>query len=325
MQTLRKKLRVGHRPRIILILLAIMPLLAGCRKDVSPNTGGGIEYVQPPMIPSAAPATGSPNVPEYIVFAGDTIRFDRDDMYERMDRELIAFTYSHSLSVLMLKRAPKYLPQIEPILERCGIPDDFKYLMVIESNLDPRSYSSAGAAGLWQFTQATGKQYGLEINSNVDERYNIEKATVAACRYLRDAYDKYGDWLTVAASYNAGQNRITKEKARQRQNKATDLWLPAETSRYIFRILAAKMMFTAPEQFGFDVRPEQKYRPIPCSDTIVVTRPISDLAAFALRHGITYLELRTANPWLLEQQLKNQSRREYRIAIPDKTKNRSSR
>ena len=177
----------------------------------------------------------SPKVPEYCIFAGDTIWFDTPDMRERMDRELIAFAYSHSTSILMLKRAPKYFPQIEKILAEEKIPDDLKYLMVIESNLDQSALSTAGAAGLWQFTVGTGRQYGLEVNSNIDERYNIEKSTRAACRYLRESYAKYGDWLTVAASYNGGQNRISGELERQHRKKATELWIANETSRYMFR------------------------------------------------------------------------------------------
>lgn len=258
----------------------------------------------------------SPKVPEYCIFAGDTIRFDTPDMRERMDRELIAFAYSHSTSILMLKRAPKYFPQIEKILAEEKIPDDLKYLMVIESNLDQSALSTAGAAGLWQFTVGTGRQYGLEVNSNIDERYNIEKSTRAACRYLRESYAKYGDWLTVAASYNGGQNRISGELERQHRKKATELWIANETSRYMFRLLVAKMLFTDPAQFGFYLDKEDLYQPMEIRDTVTVHSYIPDLVRYAESFGISYRELKSANLWLRESKLKNNSHRIYRIAIP---------
>ena len=258
----------------------------------------------------------SPKVPEYCIFAGDTIWFDTPDMRERMDRELIAFAYSHSTSILMLKRAPKYFPQIEKILAEEKIPDDLKYLMVIESNLDQSALSTAGAAGLWQFTVGTGRQYDLEVNSNIDERYNIEKSTRAACRYLRESYAKYGDWLTVAASYNGGQNRISGELERQHRKKATELWIANETSRYMFRLLVAKMLFTDPAQFGFYLDKEDLYQPMEIRDTVTVHSSIPDLVRYAESFGISYRELKSANLWLRESKLKNNSHRIYRIAIP---------
>ena len=147
----------------------------------------------------------SPSVPDKITFAGQAIDLLRYDHRERMDRELMSFTYMHSTTMLMVKRANRYFPVIEPILKANGLPDDFKYLAVIESNLNPLAKSPAGAAGLWQFMPATGREFGLEVNSNIDERYHIEKETKAACKYLKDAYQKYGNWLCVAAAYNAGQ------------------------------------------------------------------------------------------------------------------------
>lgn len=259
----------------------------------------------------------SPKVPEYMVFAGDTISFDRSDIYERMDRELIAFTYSHQISLLMIKRAPKYFPIVEPILKECGVPDDLKYLMVIESNLDPEARSAAGAAGLWQFMQGTAKEYGLEIGATIDERYNIEKETRAACKFLKSAYSKYHDWMTVAASYNAGQNGISNRISHQKQRRAFDLWLPAETSRYMFRILTAKMMLENPAAFGFDLKEEDLYRYEKPRTTLTVTGEIADLAEFAADHGISFAQLHSANPWLRDIKFKPASpTKEYRIIIP---------
>lgn len=258
-----------------------------------------------------------PKVPEYLEFAGERIRFDRADMRERLDRELIAFTYSHSTSILMIKRANRYFPQVEPILKAQGLPDDMKYLMVIESNLDPQALSAAGAAGLWQFTQSTARAYGLEVNSNIDERYDLKKETVAACKYLLSAYEKYGDWLTVAASYNAGQNGISARLENQHQTRAVDLWLLNETSRYMFRLLVAKMMFENPAQFGFHLSADELYPFVPCKDTVEVTETVADLVTFAESYGVTYADLKRENLWLRESSLKDTSHKLYKVAIPD--------
>ena len=259
----------------------------------------------------------APSVPKMIVFAGDTIRFDRQDIYERMDRELISFTYMHTNSTLMLKRSKRIFAKVVPILRANGVPEDLKYLMAIESNFDPKALSSAGAAGLWQFTKSTAKEYGLEVSSEVDERYHIEKETVAACKYLLKAYDKYGDWMTVAASYNGGQNSISKRIENQRQRKAMDLWLVEETSRYMFRILAAKMFFEDPTSFGFYVREKDKYpvEPKP-KETVSVSGPIENLVDFAEEHGIRYATLKGANLWLRDSKLTNKAGKTYEIVIP---------
>ena len=259
----------------------------------------------------------APSVPKMIVFAGDTIRFDRQDIYERMDRELISFTYMHTNSTLMLKRSKRIFAKVVPILRANGVPEDLKYLMAIESNFDPKALSSAGAAGLWQFTKSTAKEYGLEVSSEVDERYHIEKETVAACKYLLKAYDKYGDWMTVAASYNGGQNGISKRIENQRQRKAMDLWLVEETSRYMFRILAAKMLFEDPTSFGFYVREKDKYpvEPKP-KETVSVSGPIENLVDFAEEHGIRFATLKGANLWLRDSKLTNKAGKTYEIVIP---------
>lgn len=234
-----------------------------------------------------------------------------------MDRELIAFTYSHNMSTLMIKRANKYFPQIEPILKRMGVPDDLKYLMVIESNLDPQAQSGAGAAGLWQFTQSTGRAYGLEVNANIDERFNTVKATEAACRFLMEAYSKYGNWMTVAASYNGGQQGMDRRIEAQHQTDALNMWLVDETSRYMFRLLAVKMMFENPSLFGFSFKSEDLYPYIPAKKQIKVTDPVEDLVDFAEKNGVTYADLKRANLWLRESKLNNKSHRTYYVDIPD--------
>ena len=256
----------------------------------------------------------APRVPEYIEFAGQTYRFDRPDLYERMDREMINFTYGHTNSTLMLKRADRIFRQIVPILEKNGIPEDLKYLMAIESNLDPKAYSSAGAAGLWQFMKATGRGYGLEVADEVDERYHIAKSTEAACKYLKEAYAKYKDWMTVAASYNAGQGGISKRLTDQKQKKAMDLFLPTETSRYMFRILTAKYFFEHPEDFGFQV--DDSYPYLEPKETVTVSEPIPSLTDFAIEHGTTYFFLKEANLWLRSDKLTNKAAKTYQIIIP---------
>lgn len=258
----------------------------------------------------------APVVPVFMVFAGDTVRFDRPDFRERMDRELISYTYMHTNTTLILKRSRRYFEQVIPILRRYGIPEDLVYLMSIESNLDPKALSSAGAAGLWQFTKATATQYGLEVGTEVDERYNIEKETVAACKFLKDAYAKFGNWMTVAASYNAGQAGIRKRLDDQRQTSALELWLPEETARYMFRLLAMKMFFEHPAAFGFDVPMEERYPYVAPRRTVSVSTGIESLVDFAESHHTTYARLKAANLWLRSDKLTNKNKKTYEILIP---------
>lgn len=263
------------------------------------------------------PHPKAPAVPDYVDFAGERITFGRDDLYERMDRELMAFTYMHTTSSLMLKRSLRYFSQIVPILREKGIPEDLKYLMVIESNLDPKAVSVTGAAGLWQFTKATAKQYGLEVNDEVDERYNIEKETIAACKYLKEAYIRYGDWMTVAASYNAGQGGISKRLQEQKERNAMDLYLPEETSRYMFRILTAKLFMEHPERFGYTIDASEYYQYRRPAKVVTVTGPVPSLVDFAKKYGVSYAALKRANLWLRSDKLTNQAGKAYQIIIPD--------
>lgn len=256
-----------------------------------------------------------PEVPEKVVFCNQTIDLSQFDRYERMDRELLAFTYMHSTSIQMIKKANRYFPLVEPILKEEGVPDDFKYLMVIESNLNPNARSVAGAGGLWQFMKTTGRQYGLEVNDNIDERYHLEKATRAACQYLKDAYNKYNDWVAVAASYNAGQARISNQLKAQLADDALDLHLVEETARYVYRIIAAKIMFDNPKEFGFKLKASDLYVPIACKE-VTITTEISNLASWAKEHGTTYALLKNLNPWLRQDFLQNRTRRTYVLKVP---------
>ena len=234
-----------------------------------------------------------------------------------MDRELLAFTYMHSTTIQMIKRANRYFPIVEPILSENGVPDDFKYLMSIESNNNPLARSVAGAAGLWQFMPVTGREFGLEVGNSVDERYHVEKATRAACKYLKQAYARFGNWVSVAASYNAGQGRISRELDRQYEEDALDLQLVEETSRYVYRILAVKMLFADPAKFGFRLRASDLYPPIPYRE-IKVEKTIEDLPRFAKSQGTTYALLRNMNPWLRSRSLHVHGSKVYYLRIPDK-------
>ena len=261
--------------------------------------------------------TNSVPIPEQVEFCGETIALNRIDLRERFDREINTFTYLHATTLLYLKRANRHFPIIEPLLKNNGIPDDFKYLCVIESNLDIRALSPASAAGLWQFLESTGKEYGLEINSEVDERYHIEKATNAACGYFRNAYPKYGNWINAAVSYNAGMAKITSALSSQQVNSALDLLVVTETSRYLFRILAIKQLFENPHLYGFVLEKEDLY-PSVSVQKVTVTQTIDDLADFSKKYGLNYMLLKEFNPWLRDTKLTVRLGKTYEIAIPKK-------
>ena len=261
--------------------------------------------------------TCSPEVPASITFAGEKIDLTAQDRRERLDREILAFTYSHTNTLLIIKRANRLFPIIEPILKEYGVPDDFKYLMIIESNGDFEARSPAGAAGLWQFMEGTGREFDLEVNKEIDERYHIIKATRAACRYLKLGYKRFGDWITVAASYNAGFGNISKRKSSQQQDKAIDMVLPAETSRYIFRLMAVKQVMSEPQKYGFSLRSSDLYPVIPVTKEIAIDSTEVDWVDFAKENDLTYLQLREANHWIRSTTLKNKNGKSYKVAIPD--------
>tara|TARA_B110000503_G_scaffold9749_1_gene13191 strand:+ start:1254 stop:2201 length:948 start_codon:yes stop_codon:yes gene_type:complete len=252
--------------------------------------------------------------PAEIQFAGAKVPLNEPEVYERLDREIHSNTYFHSNTILYFKKANRWFPVIEPILKENGVPDDFKYLALIESGLQ-NIVSPSGAAGYWQFMAATGKEYGLEINGEVDERYHIEKATKAACEYLKDSYELYGDWALVAASYNAGKGRISNELDRQQAKNYFDLLLVEETGRYVFRILAVKNIFENPKRYGFNIRKADLYSTFDCR-TVVVDSTVASFADFAKQHNISYKILKHFNPWLRESYLKNTSHTSYEIKLP---------
>ncbi len=254
-------------------------------------------------------------IPSQMSFAGEAVPLNNPDIRERMDRELLVNTYWQSNGLLILKRANKYFPIIEPLLEKYGLPDDFKYLAVAESGL-MNNRSPAGAAGFWHFLKSTGREYGLEVNPYVDERYNIELATKVAADYLKNAKKRFGSWTLAAAAYNAGVAGVSKQQKRQQEfDSYYDLLLNDETSRYVFRILAFKEIMSDPKKYGFNYRDVDLYEPLP-TYKVKVDTAVTDLAAFAKKFNINYKILKLHNPWLRDTYIKNASGKEYYITLP---------
>ena len=254
------------------------------------------------------------SLPEEISFAGEEVPLELTDIKERLDRDLMVNTYWQSQTLLLHKRANRWFPVIEPILKEHNVPDDFKYLCVAESALE-NAVSPARAVGFWQFLKDTGKSYGLEINDEVDERYNVEKSTEAACKYLNEAYQKYGSWSLAAASYNMGMNGLDKQLSIQKVNSYYDLLLGEETKRYVFRILAMKEVLTKSNKYGFHFRPKDLYQPYK-TEEVIVDDSVSDWADFANERGINYKILKLLNPWLRKPYLTNKSKKSYDIKLP---------
>jgi len=256
----------------------------------------------------------SPEMPNYLEFAGEKIPTENFEVYERMEREFLSNTYWHSATILAIKRANRWFPLIEPILKKNNIPDDFKYLAVAESNLE-NVISPAGATGFWQFMKPAGEKYGLEINSLVDERYDVEKSAEAACKYLRDSYDMFGSWIVAAASYNMGQDGVKNQRERQKVKNYFNLVLNSETSRFVARIVSLKYILQNPEKYGFDLKSEDKYKPIEYSE-VTLDSSVADLADYAKRLGINYFILKMYNPWLRDNYLSNKTKTAYTIKLP---------
>ena len=294
-------------PLFFIMLVSIFILLAFSTKKtissqiVSPENGYNIYAI---------------DVPEVLDFSGESMPIHIPDIRERMDRELLVNTYWQSNGLLLFKRAHRYFPIIEPILKTYGIPDDFKYLALIESGLQNVT-SPAGAKGIWQIMKPTGKDYGLEINSNIDERNNLELATVVACKYLLKSKAKFGNWTLAAASYNAGVAGVSKKLERQKVSSYYDLLLGQETGRYMFRIVALKEIMTHPKKYGFNFLEKDLYSVIP-TYKVKVDTAVSDFVKFAEEYDLNYKQLKIHNPWLRESFLNNNSRKIYTLEIPSK-------
>jgi hypothetical protein len=257
----------------------------------------------------------APRLPSAISFAGERVPLDQWDVRERLDREML-FNYYYQNNVLyILKLSNRYFPVIEERLKANGVPDDFKYLCIAESNLLANATSRSGAVGFWQFLAGTAPGYGLELNSEVDKRRDLIESTDAACRYLKQAYQRFGTWTAAAASYNCGQGGYQKQADRQKTKYYYDLWLPEETNRYIFRILAFKSLVENAGELGFEVDEEELYYPVK-TRVVKVSRSIPDLSQFAIANGTNYKTLRLLNPWLRTNSLRIKPGTGYEIKLP---------
>ncbi len=253
-------------------------------------------------------------VPKEMSFAGEPVPLSIPDVHERLDKELQINCYWHSNTIFLIKRANRWLPQMEKILAQYDIPEDFKYLPLIESNLmNVTSYRDA--VGYWQILKSSGRELDLEITNEVDERYDPLKATEAACKYLKRAYRKFGSWTTVAASYNRGMGGVGRALEAQDVSSYYDLYLNDETSRYVFRILAIKEIAENPQRYGFKIDPAHLYQQEPLR-YVEVDRTIKSLIAFAKEQGTNYKLLKQHNPWLRDDHLTVRKGKTYRIAIP---------
>jgi membrane-bound lytic murein transglycosylase D len=253
-------------------------------------------------------------LPAKIDFANESVPVDYFDVKESLERELLINSYWHSQTLMLMKRSTRYFGQIEPILKKNNIPDDFKFLALAESGFTNVT-SPAGAVGFWQFLPTTAKDYGLEVNTEVDERYHLEKSTQAACKFLQESYNVYKSWTMAAASYNMGRRGLNKQILRQYSKNYYDILLNEETARYLYRIIALKVILSDPQKYGFNLSEGDYYRPIPYSD-VEVKQPIPDLALFAFEKGTNYKLLKLLNPWLRDSMLLNRGGKAYTLKIP---------
>jgi len=267
-------------------------------------------------LPERMPSLNIPfNLPGQIEFAGETVPLNNFDTRESLDKELLVNGYWHSRTIMVLKRSRRYFETIEPILRKYGVPEDFKFLAMAESGFE-NVVSPARAAGIWQLLESTAKEYGLEVNSEVDERYNLEKSTEAACKYLLESYKTYANWAMAAATYNAGRNGLDNQISKQKTDNYYDLLLNDETARYVFRLIAHKLITENPSDYGFHLE-EVDYYPIIATHVITIDTAIDDIAGFALQNSTNYKIIKQFNPWLRQNYLHDQPDKVYHIRIPD--------
>ncbi len=257
----------------------------------------------------------APHVPSSIDFCGENVPLDRWEVREKLDRELLVNTYLHGSQLYILKLAGRYFPIIEERLKANGVPPDLKYVCVAESALQQNAWSSVGAASFWQFMKDTGPRYGLEINDEVDERFNVVKATDAACQYFKEAYSKFGSWTAAAASYNCGMAGFAKQAEFQQSNNYYDLIFPEETNRYVFRIVALKHLLSNAKKYGMMIEEGDEYKPLKAR-TVMVDKSIANLTEFAVANGTTYKMLKIYNPWLRDRKLTVKPGKTYEIQLP---------
>lgn len=283
-------------------LCSQQPLRPGASAEAETNTVVTKKGYRPPALPDA------------LSFAGEPVPLHVPDVAERLDQELLINTYSHYRTLLGLKRMQRYLPEMKRLLKENDVPEDFIYLALAES-LFGHVTSPAGAAGFWQLMPDTARGYGMVVNNDVDERFHVEKSTLAAIRYLKTAKKRFGTWTNAAASYNRGMGGLDRALEKQGVSSYYDLYLNEETSRYMFRILALKEVLGNPQKYGFDFAEEHGYNPLP-TRPLVVTSTIPDLAAFALEQGTNYKTIRYYNPWVKSYDLPVPAGKEFVLQLP---------
>jgi len=282
---------------------------------VAPTIKGYSETITGEEFPLDTVLSNRPyKIPDNVSFAGEEMPLKNFDTRESLDREILTSAYRHSSTILIIKRANRYLPVIEKILKKNGIPDDFKYLVAAESEYS-NMISPAGATGFWQIMSATGKEAGMEINNVIDERYHIEKSTQFACDYFLKSYEKYGNWTLAAASYNGGRSAIGEQIRIQKENNYYDLLLTEETARYIFRAVAYKLIISDPSSYGFEITKDELYPELQYYEA-KVDSAINDMTDFAKKHGTNYKLLKYLNPWLRKPYFIPRPGKEYKIKLP---------
>jgi hypothetical protein len=257
----------------------------------------------------------SPTLPRQLQFAGEDVPLNLFDVRESLEREIIVNMFLQSQTLQIIKLANRYESQIRKILKSRNIPEDFVYLCAAESGFKHQAYSGSKAASFWQFLEATGKSYDLTVNEDIDERYHIEKATIAACNYLEGAKQMFGNWTMAAASYNVGRTGLDRQARMQHTYNYYDLRLNEETGRYIYRILALKLILSNPQAYGFEVNAKDLYPPFQ-TQTIQVDTTVNDLAAFAIQQGSNYKMLKLMNPWLRSNKLPVEKGKPVFIELP---------
>lgn len=292
---------------IYIFVMALSLSMAGCMSSA---------YSQPSTVGEEFSAIVLPAMPDELDFAGERVPLEYFDVRESLQRELLVTEYMHSRTFLTLLAMDRYFSIIEPILRRNGIPDDFKYLCMAESGLDPNTVSPVGASGLWQLMPSAAKDYGVETGSNVDLRFNVEIATEAACKYLRDAYERYGSWTLAAASYNAGLAGVSRRLEIQGVKSYYDLFLPEETMRYVYRILSFKLLTERPQKYGFYLRKKDYLPAFENYRTVTINAQNIDWSEFAAKQGTNYRVLRILNPWIRSYEYANKGGITYTVMIP---------
>ncbi len=302
-----KKLKTLIALNLVILSVSILYLFLSAQTDENENKQYYSEFKHNYAIYNV-------ELPKNLEFAGEKVPTNKFDVFQTLDREFLVNTYWQSQTILFIKRANRYFPIIDSILKKNNIPDDFKYLALIESGLQ-NVVSPSGARGFWQFLPKTAKEYGLEVNKEVDERYNLEKATQAACDFFNKSYQTFSNWTLVAASYNMGIGGLKRQLKRQITNNYWDLLLNSETARYVNRIIAVKYILQNPERFGFHIRVKDLY-PALKYKKITVDSTINNLAVFAYENNVNYKLLKIYNPWLRQNYLRNFKRKKYQIALP---------